>query len=49
MSTSCSDSRRGVPLPGYALLDKVEDGMDVGEDAFTNRPAVLGSAHDLYD
>ncbi|MFG2864670.1 hypothetical protein [Streptomyces sioyaensis] len=33
----------------YALLDKMEDGMDVGEDAFSNRPAVLGSAHDLCD
>ncbi|WP_157856902.1 hypothetical protein [Streptomyces sp. PRh5] len=33
----------------YVLLDKMQDGMDVGEDAFTNRPAVLGSAHDLSD
>lgn len=35
--------------PAYALLDKMEDGMDVGEDVFSNRPPVLGSAHDLSD
>ncbi|MFE7567759.1 hypothetical protein ACFU76_12435 [Streptomyces sp. NPDC057539] len=35
--------------PAYALLDNMADGMDVGEDAFSNRPAVLGSAHDLSD
>ncbi|MFE3139674.1 hypothetical protein [Streptomyces scopuliridis] len=35
--------------PAYVLLDKMEDGMGVGEDAFSNRPAVLGSAHDLSD
>jgi hypothetical protein len=33
----------------YALIDKMEDGIAVGEDQFTNRPAVLGSAHDLSD
>ncbi|MGW3628063.1 hypothetical protein [Streptomyces sp. NPDC000880] len=33
----------------YVLIDTMEDGMAVGEDRFTNRPAVLGSAHDLYD
>lgn len=35
--------------PAYVLLDKMEDGMAVGEDAFTNRPDVLGPAHDLSD
>lgn len=33
----------------YVLLDTMEDGMAVGEDTFTNRPDVLGSAHDLVD
>ncbi len=33
----------------YVLLDKMEKGMAVGEDTFTNRPDVLGSAHDLSD
>ncbi|MFG2141883.1 hypothetical protein [Streptomyces sp. NPDC048650] len=31
----------------YVLLDKIEEGMAVGEDRLTNRPDVLGSAHDL--
>ncbi|MEV7512036.1 hypothetical protein AB0O57_29180 [Streptomyces sp. NPDC091201] len=31
----------------YALIDKMEGGMAAGEDRFTNRPAVLGSAHEL--
>ncbi|WP_406153161.1 hypothetical protein OG217_05555 [Streptomyces sp. NBC_01023] len=33
----------------YVLLDKMDKGMAVGEDTFTNRPEVLGSAHDLSD
>ncbi|MCX4976479.1 hypothetical protein [Streptomyces sp. NBC_00620] len=33
----------------YSLIDIMEEGMAVGEDEFTNRPKVLGSAHDLYD
>ncbi|MFE9400101.1 hypothetical protein [Streptomyces flavidovirens] len=33
----------------YALIDTMEDGMAVGEDRFTNRPKVLGSAHSLGD
>ncbi|MFB7403336.1 hypothetical protein ACFCZR_24485 [Streptomyces rubiginosohelvolus] len=33
----------------YALIDTMEDGIAVGEDKFSNRPAVLGSAHDLVD
>jgi hypothetical protein len=39
---------------GYALIDKMEGGIEVGEDKGataigTNRPDVLGSAHDLSD
>ncbi|MGX1851939.1 hypothetical protein OIU91_09680 [Streptomyces sp. NBC_01456] len=33
----------------YVLLDKMEKGMAVGEDTFTNRPDVLGPAHELSD
>ncbi|MFE4579373.1 hypothetical protein [Streptomyces chartreusis] len=38
----------------YTLIDKMEKGIAVGEDqgataVGTNRPAVLGSAHDLSD
>ncbi|GHA43647.1 hypothetical protein GCM10010329_78200 [Streptomyces spiroverticillatus] len=33
----------------YVLLDKMEKGMAVGSDKITNRPDVLGSAHDLTD
>jgi hypothetical protein len=38
----------------YALIDTMEDGIAVGEDkgptaVGTNRPDVLGSAHDLSD
>ncbi|MGG7574141.1 hypothetical protein [Streptomyces sirii] len=33
----------------YVLLDKMEKGMAVGEDTFSNRPDVLGPAHDLSD
>ncbi|MET9959411.1 hypothetical protein ABZ128_10065 [Streptomyces sp. NPDC006326] len=31
----------------YSLIDKMEGGMAAGEDRFSNRPAVLGSAHEL--
>ncbi|MFJ9416681.1 hypothetical protein ACIRPT_21165 [Streptomyces sp. NPDC101227] len=46
-----ADKKTGAEFysPAYALIGKMEDGMDVGEDTFTNRPAVLGSAHDLCD
>ncbi|MFE0059958.1 hypothetical protein [Streptomyces sp. NPDC059003] len=46
-----ADKRTGPEFysPAYALLDKMEDGMALGEDAFSNRPSVLGSAHDLSD
>ncbi len=46
-----ADKRTGPDFysPAYALIDKMEDGMDVGEDTFTNRPDVLGSAHNLAD
>lgn len=33
----------------YALIDTMETGMAVGEDQFSNRPDVLGSAHHLSD
>ncbi|MFD0354337.1 hypothetical protein ACFVHW_11445 [Streptomyces sp. NPDC127110] len=33
--------------PAYALIDKMERGMAVGEDRVSNRPDVLGSAHEL--
>ncbi|MCD9904583.1 hypothetical protein LUR56_39915 [Streptomyces sp. MT29] len=33
----------------YALIDTMEDGIAVGEDQVSNRPDVLGSAHDLVD
>lgn len=31
----------------YALVDKMERGIAVGEDRVANRPDVLGSAHEL--
>lgn len=31
----------------YGLVDKMEAGVAVGEDRVTNRPGVLGSAHEL--
>ncbi|WP_329317277.1 hypothetical protein OG723_44595 (plasmid) [Streptomyces sp. NBC_01278] len=31
----------------YALIDKMERGVAVGEDKVSNRPDVLGSAHEL--
>ncbi|MFD3815156.1 hypothetical protein ACFWRZ_08820 [Streptomyces rubiginosohelvolus] len=33
----------------YVLIDTMEGGIAIGEDKFSNRPAVLGSAHDLVD
>ncbi|MEV0437720.1 hypothetical protein AB0I84_22980 [Streptomyces spectabilis] len=46
-----ADKRTGPDFysPAYALIDKMEDGMDIGEDTFINRPDVLGSAHKLAD
>ncbi|WP_208874824.1 hypothetical protein [Streptomyces sp. PBH53] len=44
-----ADAKAGPEFysPAYALLDKIEEGMSVGSDTFTNRPLVLGSAHEL--
>ncbi|MFZ3557168.1 hypothetical protein [Streptomyces sp. BH055] len=44
----------GFFTEAYALIDTMEDGIGVGQDlgamvADTNRPKVLGSAHDLAE
>ncbi|MEU9495883.1 hypothetical protein AB0D73_29400 [Streptomyces sp. NPDC048215] len=33
----------------YALIDEMELGAAVGEDVASNRPQILGSAHELSD